>query len=70
MGLVGWSELPGLFVEVGGKHQVKTDRGYEWLTCTSAGAGDARFVPIDPQDTRLIVVPWSEWALRITDLRD
>lgn len=70
MGLIGWTELPGLFVEVGGRHSVKTERGLERLTCTSAGGGDARFTSDDKEDMRVIVVPWEEWNERIIDLRD
>lgn len=70
MGLVGWTGLPGKFVEVGGEHTVKTDRGDERLRCASAGGRDARFIADEPGYPRVVVVPREEWADRILDLRD
>lgn len=68
MGLVGWAGLPGKFVDVGGEHLVRTDRGVERLYCSSAGA-DARFTSRQPDDYRIVIVPRERWNDDIIDLR-
>lgn len=71
MGLVGWGGLPDKYVEVGGVHEVVTDtrRGTkEKMRCASAGS-DARFIDLDGDGVRVVIIPRDEWEARILDLR-